>query len=240
MTRYLYLIGFVLAISFGATMGATPIKLVKPKLVVHTDSTVVVLLHFDKAALKNYGAQKEFQYNDSYVGASLWTRFWRWFWSLLDLNRKVIVKILNYLLIGLGAAALIFLILKLAGINILNVIKGRSLTAALPYNESVENIYEIDLDTEIEKAIAQQNYRLAVRLLYLRSLRQLSDADLIKWDINKTNSTYINELTNAEQRIAFNLLTRQFEYIWYGEFIIDAQIFTRISAMFKDFKVKIR
>ena len=108
----------------------------------------------------------------------------------------------------------------------------------MPYDESVENIYAIDFNAEIDKAVTQQNYRLAVRLLYLRSLRQLADAGLIHWDVNKTNTIYINELANAEQRLAFKLLTRQFEYVWYGEFIIDAQIFTKITALFNNFKVK--
>ncbi len=217
-----------------------PVKPVKQKLVVHNDTALVIQRYFNGAALKNYSAQKEFQYgNGGYAGESLWTRFWKWFWSLFDTDDKSILgRIEQYVLIALGIAALVFLILKLVGVDALNVVRRKPLSATLPYNESVENIYETDLDAELEKAIAHQNYRFAVRILYLRSLRQLSDAGLIKWDINKTNSIYINELTDAEQRIAFKILTRQFEYVWYGEFIIDMPVFTKISTRFNDFKVK--
>ena len=241
MPRYFFLICLFLLPCF-TTVGAPFVKPVKHILIVRNDSVTVLVRHFDKAALKNYNTQKEFQYHEGgYEGESLWTRFWRWFWSLFDFDRtagNLLGYILNYLLIALGVAALVFLIFKLAGVDILNVIRGKSLSETVPYDESVENIYAIDFNAEIEKAVTQQNYRLAVRLLYLRSLRQLADAGLIHWDVNKTNTIYINELIDAEQRLAFKLLTRQFEYVWYGEFIIDAQIFTKITALFNNFKVK--
>jgi hypothetical protein len=243
MLRYLFLICLLLSLGFIAR-GATSVKPVKPKLVELSDSTIVTIRHFDKAALKNYNNQKEFQYREGgYVGESLWTRFWRWFWGLFDADEKrtalgIFGIIMKYLFIGLGVAALVFLIFKLAGIDAFNVINRKSASVTVPYDESVENIYAIDLDAEIEKAVGQQNYRFAVRLLYLKSLRQLADAGLIHWEISKTNAVYIDELANAEQRIAFKMLTQQFEYVWYGEFNIDAQGFKKISTRFSSFKVK--
>jgi len=241
MRHYLYLICVLLLLGSTA-WGTSPVKPGKPKLIIRNDSAIVSVRHFDKAALHIYSNQKEFQYHEGgYVGESLWTRFWRWFWSLFDFDKtagNLFSYFLNYLLIALGVAALVFLIFKLAGVDVLNVIQRKSMSETIPYDESVENIYAIDFNAEVDKAVSQQNYRLAVRLLYLRSLRQLADAGLIDWDINKTNTIYIDELTNAEQRLAFKLLTRQFEYVWYGEFIIDAQIFTKITALFNNFNVK--
>ncbi len=109
----------------------------------------------------------------------------------------------------------------------LNIFRRKSLSANLPYSESLENIHEIDFDAEIEKAVSQHNYRLAVRMLYLKCLKQLSDATLIKWQPEKTNSAYINELNDVVKRTAFKLLTRQFEYVWYGEFAIDGSTFIK-------------
>jgi len=242
MPRYLYLVCFLLLFNL-LVKGADPVKPVKVKLVARTDSSVVALRQFDKAALKKYKADNEFHYGDNYVGESLWDKFWRWFWDLFSTGEKrtagqILNTILKYLLIALGVAALVFLILKLIGIDAFNIIKGKSLAAGLPYDESLENIYAIDLDAEVEKAIDQQNYRLAVRLQYLKVLKQLSDAGQIHWELNKTNSIYINELANAEQRMAFKLLTRQFEYVWYGELTIDAQIFKKVNALFTNFKIK--
>ena len=224
-----------------AGRSAVPAKQVKSKLVVKNDSTTVTVRQFDKAALKNYSKQPEFRYDDTYVGESIWDRFWRWFWHLFKIkgiNASGFSTIVTYSFIALGVAALVFLIFKLAGVDLFNAIKGKSLATPLPYDESVENIYAIDFEFEVEKAIEQQNYRLAVRLLYLRALKQLSDASLIHWELTKTNSIYINELTDTDQRLAFKLLTRQFEYVWYGEMTIDAQVFKKISLLFTNFKIK--
>jgi hypothetical protein len=59
---------------------------------------------------------------------------------------------------------------------------------------------------------------------------------LIQWQIDKTNSAYIYELKDVNQQKAFRLLTRQFEYVWYGNFAIDKDAFGSISNLFQDFK----
>jgi len=239
MLRYFYLTLFFIAMHTGMVLSATPQKEAKKPLVVKYDSVDISKRIFDQPALDEYRQQEEFQYDDAYVGPSLWDRFWRWFWGLFNFkNASVIGMGVQYLLIILGVAAIVFLIMKLAGVDPFKVIRGKSAAAPLPYSELTENIHDINMDDELEKAVNVRNYRLAVRLLYLKSLKQLNDAGLIHWEPNKTNSQYSNELQDIDQRLAFNLLTRQFEYIWYGEFNIDADVFGRVSSLFKDFKVK--
>ncbi len=238
MFRYLYLFFLFLTLSAVIANADTTTKIAKqakPALVARNDTTKVASRHFNTNALKDYSQQREFKYDDTFVGTSPWERFKHWFWSLFDTN-PTLNSITNYFLIALGVAALLFLILKLTGINA-SIIKGKTATVALPYDESLENIHEMDLDSGIQSATQQHNYRLAVRLLYLKCLKQLSDAGQIAWDINKTNTAYVNELTNNEQRSAFNVLTRQFEYVWYGEVNINEKIYSQINAMFNDFKV---
>lgn len=211
---------------------------IKKPAVLEYDTLNINKRSFNPSALKSYADQKDFQYDEEYQGISLWQRFWMWFWSLFDSGQRGLLgDIIVYLLMALGVAAIVFLILKLSGINAMNVLRGRSI-ANIPYNEHSENIHELNLDDEIERAIAAQNFRFAVRMLYLKCLKQLNDAGLIHWEVNKTNADYSHELHDTEQRLEFNLLTRQFEYIWYGEFNVDAGIFTRIRSLFNDFKVK--
>jgi hypothetical protein len=224
-------------LSLTVSRGADPVKKVKPKVVLQNDTTIIQVRSFDQAALKNYSKQPAFKYNDSYVGPSLWSVFWKWFWDKVDafFSAEQRGSLLRYLLMTLGLCALVFLILRLLGVDALNIFRRKPASADLPYSELDENIHKINFDDGIEKAVGQHNYRLAVRLLYLKCLKQLSDAGQIRWEINKTNNDYINELSNPDQRSAFNLLTRQFEYIWYGEFSIDAAVFKRVNALFYDF-----
>ncbi len=218
-------------------------KPVKVKAVLQNDSSVVQIKHFDDAELTRLRQKPQFQYNSEPSGPSLWSRFWRWFWHLFDgvdaprgMGMRWLFIFLKYLFISLGVAAIVFIILKLAGVDIRGLIKRKSADASIPFTETLENIHEIDFDLNIDQAIAQHNYRLAVRLLYLKALKQLSDAQLINWQIDKTNAAYVNELTNPNQREAFAVLTRQFEFVWYGEFAINSQGFQNIKTLFSNFK----
>jgi hypothetical protein len=138
------------------------------------------------------------------------------------------------LLIG-GVIALVYFILKSGGVDLRDVFKRRPAATAVPYSEFFEDINTIDFDAEIENAVSRHNYRFAVRLLYLKCLKQLSDAGLIKWEIDKTNTQYVYELQNSDRRASFSALTRQFEYVWYGEFIIDNNIYGSIANSFREF-----
>jgi hypothetical protein len=229
----------ILMLDLNFSMAADSAKATGAKAVLRNDTTAIKLRNFDKTALKSYSKQPAFKYDGTYTDTSLWSRFWGWFWKMADslLSKKYSARIVSYLLIAVGLSAITFLVLKLTGVDALNIFRRRSAAAGLANTNNVENIHKINFDSGIEKAEAAHNYRLAVRLLYLKCLKQLSDAGHIRWEINKTNSDYLNELSNQEQRIAFQLLTQQFEYIWYGEFTLDASVFKKINSLFHDFKI---
>jgi hypothetical protein len=151
----------------------------------------------------------------------------------------IILMIVKYVALSAAVAGIVFAIFKMIGVDLSFLFRRKSKAVPIPYSESLENIHDINFDGAIEEAISKHNYRLAVRLLYLKCLKQLSDASLIKWQPEKTNNSYLNELADADQKAVFGSLTRRFEYVWYGEFPIDEQAFSRINLQFQEFKSKI-
>jgi len=203
------------------------------------DSSKIQVKKFDAGAVNKFRTDKHFNYNEAQDDTSLWTRFWAWVWNKLFGWIKYTRyggTVLEYVLIAAAVGLLIYVISKSLGIDPVKLWRGEARKVDVPYSESLENIHEINFDDEIEKAITQNNYRLAVRLLYLKCLKQLSDMQLIQWQIDKTNTAYIHELTDPGQQQTFKLITRQFEYVWYGNFGIDKQAFSNIDALFQDFK----
>jgi hypothetical protein len=97
-----------------------------------------------------------------------------------------------------------------------------------------ENIHEMDFDRLIQAALDQKRYNVAVRLSYLRLLKQMSAAGLIAWRIDKTNRDYLDELARTELRGPFAQVTRLYEFVWYGDFAVDAPAFERIRSAFAD------
>ena len=88
-----------------------------------------------------------------------------------------------------------------------------------------DNIYGIDFPSTIDQALKVGNYREAVRLVYLQTLRHLSDAGKIDWQPAKTPSQYLNEYTGRP----FHHLTTTFVRIRYGGY--DADVSTADAAM---------
>lgn len=214
----------------------------KNHVALNIDSTVIKARSFNNPALQQYAKQKDFQYTEAPAGQSWWGRFWQWIWGILE---RIFGKIFSgpatwflfkTILFILAAVGLAFIIFKILGIDVIKIIRGESKNIEIPYGESLENIHDINFDGEIENAITNRNYRLAVRLLYLRCLKQLSDAQLIHWQIDKTNTIYLTELADTKYRQLFGVLTSQFEYVWYGDFPVDGQSFQNINALFVDFK----
>ena len=71
---------------------------------------------------------------------------------------------------------------------------------AIEFNdlESIEsNLDEANLDDFILEALNTQDYRLAVRLYYLKILQSLKRKEIIEWKKDKTNKDYLKELKNT-------------------------------------------
>ena len=214
-------------------------KVIQKPLVLKIDSAKVEVRTIDQKAVNNYSKQKEFIYDDVVQPSmSWWDRFWRWIWQMIGrlLDGKVSGSIIKYVLIALLVVAVVYAVIKIIGLD-LKLLTGKSKVVEIPYEESLENIHEIDFDAQLEQAVANANYRLAVRLLYLRTLKNLSDKNLIDWKLEKTNQTYVAELANDTYKNEFTNLTNQFEYIWYGEFFIDKNSFEPINQSFQSFNV---
>jgi hypothetical protein len=92
-----------------------------------------------------------------------------------------------------------------------------------------------DPDSLLHNAIKSGNYRLAVRYLYLQSLKRLSERKFIEINTNKTNYEYVAEIRKHKFANEFASLTLQYEYVWYGEYPVDEKLFEQIQNGFTQF-----
>ncbi|HMI03166.1 MAG TPA: DUF4129 domain-containing protein [Pedobacter sp.] len=236
---FLFLLLCVSTSCFSFGTAQVPVKkgTVSKKLVVKNDSTKLTPRKFDQQKIRSYRLSKEFIYdNTAPENESLWSKFWKWFWELFErvAGNKHANSFIGYTALIVLASLIVFGVMKLLGLD-LKILSGKSKQVEVPYHESSDNIHEIDFMAEIDKAISGGNYRLAVRLFYLRALKQLSDSGQISWQPEKTNQTYVSEIRDLQKRSLFETLTTQFEYIWYGEFYIDQENFNQVRSGFDQF-----
>lgn len=97
----------------------------------------------------------------------------------------------------------------------------RSPKNAHPYEIEEDTIYGVDFPVEINDALSRLDYREAVRLLYLQTLKQLSDHKRIDWQPYKTPTQYIYEV----QMPVFRQLTNHFLRVRFGNFQATKELF---------------
>lgn len=95
-----------------------------------------------------------------------------------------------------------------------------------------------EYDRLIREAEAKSDYNLSTRYLFLQTLKRLADADLIQYSPDKTNYNYVMELSNKNYRHDFASLTLNYEYVWYGKFVLTPDRYRQLKEQFISFNKK--
>lgn len=106
-------------------------------------------------------------------------------------------------------------------------------------DELPEDIFAINYNKEIDKAVNNDNYRLAVRLQFLKLLRNLADRQMIQYTQDRTNFDYLLQLNKSYIYNDFFRLTRHYEYSWYGLFGVDKQTYEKVKIDFEKIYTKL-
>lgn len=133
-----------------------------------------------------------------------------------------------------------FLVIYLSNSNVRVFRRSRTIATEDEGDISTDDIFAIPYQKELDKAIAAGNYRLAVRLLYLRLLRVLADKNMIHYSPERTNFDYLLQMQPTRWYTSFFRLTRHYEYAWYGQFEIDRDKFGIIQTDFVNLEQQLR
>jgi len=94
----------------------------------------------------------------------------------------------------------------------------------------------VDYDEAIRKYQLEGNYRMAVRFMYLRLIHTASEKNVIQI-LDSTTNAEITRAFGAHPRAAeFRFLAMAYEYIFYGDFHPDRQLFEGLQTRFLAFQ----
>lgn len=91
----------------------------------------------------------------------------------------------------------------------------------------------VDLDKAIRKQVEQKQFRLAIRLLYIKVISQLRLREYILFSQEKTNVDYLRELTQPKLKSEFAAVTSIYNHVWYGDIEIAEDQFLRFEKSFQ-------
>ncbi len=99
----------------------------------------------------------------------------------------------------------------------------------------IEDIEEVDTEDGYMTAYREGNYRMAIRMHFLKALQLLTRKNIINWQPEKTNRDYVKEIIDAPKRSSFKNIARIYENVWYGNHPIDNVQFEELDFHFKKF-----
>lgn len=148
------------------------------------------------------------------------------------LNGQVFEIILYILVISL----LIFILYRIFENSSFNYFRFSSKKSTEEDNLESGTKTNILFDEEIKKAIQNQDFRLAVNLLYRKTIYLLDQKNQVVYEEDKSNWAYVQELIGKPTERTFSTLTRYFDYIWYGSYPLNHGEFKNIHDQFKQFE----
>lgn len=219
MNRFVFILFFLLN-----SLAATALE--KDSLTVAVDSSKIVAKQFSENLSEKYSGN-EFDYDtmegeaENFLGRAI-----NWFFNKLGeifgihLSPEM-YQIIKFFIYGLLIVFALYILVKLlVGDNASSFFSRKSKMVA-PLNIQEEHIENVDLDSYIKNALKEENYRLAIRYMYLKSLKLLSLNNIIDWHFEKTNSDYYREIESEGLKENFKKASYLYENIWYGEYALD-------------------
>ena len=238
----LLFIGFAFN-GFSTTLTLKTIE-VKQTLIdsIPSDDSSVELREFEDVKEKYQG--DDFIYERNVENSGWWTRFKQWlndlFRDLFNLNSAGQASKATDIALKIGGVIIFLLVIYFIFRAVMNdegkwVFGKSSDKSIIPVTDIENNIHLTDFKELIASAEKDNNYRLAIRYYYLWLLKGLTNAEIIAYDVEKTNSDYFNEISSKEIKDEFSYTSYLYNYIWYGEFDVNEQQFSKAKTAFTKF-----
>tara|TARA_R110001583_G_scaffold4351_4_gene25248 strand:- start:10924 stop:11664 length:741 start_codon:yes stop_codon:yes gene_type:complete len=215
-------------------------------IVVKNDKSRIVQKKFDSKKLESYKKDSDFKYVELKTEHKptfiervfhwmkrLVSRFFEWIFGVKYAKGilATFLSALPYIIAGIVLFLLLKFFLKVTISSIVETGKNKPVITITNEEALIKNV---DLIKLIHKAVAQGNYRLAVRYYYLNTLKQLENNKFIIWEQQKTNEDYSQEILQQNIQKSFVKLTRLYDFVWYGNFKINETEFSAIELNFNE------
>jgi hypothetical protein len=222
-----FIILFVIPVFSGITTFASTSTVV--------DSSKVVVRQPDSKFIDSYKSQKEFIYTQPPLETNFFKQLFEYLkqrfkiWKRFSEVIPLIFKLLMWVLF------IFFLFIVITKTRLYKLFYTDIEIENPGFEFSPTDDQSIDFDEAIRLQVAQQQYRLAIRLLYLKLISMLRSKEYIHFSKEKTNVDYLRDLTNEDMKSRFYTITAIYNHVWYGDLEIAEDQFLRFKKSFQSF-----
>ncbi|NND08831.1 MAG: DUF4129 domain-containing protein [Saprospiraceae bacterium] len=105
---------------------------------------------------------------------------------------------------------------------------------------AVEDVHDIAADRLYEQALLDGDFRLALRMRFIKVMQLLNGRSMIDWKPEKTNRQYVLEMRGNPLGRLFREITHIYEWVWYGNTALNQEDFERYDRPFVHFFESVR
>lgn len=145
-----------------------------------------------------------------------------------------LLKIIGYILIFILIGAAIFFLFRNAMLDRATVKNKVNIDPLFYDTGHIDEVAETDIERLLREALERNDFRAAVRLYYIKLLKQLHISGYIAWKKDKTNYEYATELSAVSFFVDFRRLMIAYEIIWYGERTPSSDEFKKLQVRFNE------
>jgi hypothetical protein len=197
------------------------------------DSSKVQVRLPDSKFADSYRLQKEFNYTTPPFQPNLFQQLIEYLKNKFESWKKFSDIIPLILKLLMWAAIIFFLFIVITKTKLYKLFYTDKEFETPEFELSTVNEPSTDLDEAIRSQVEQKQYRLAVRLLYLKVINLLRSKEYIHYSKEKTNVDYWRDLTNDDLKSQFYVITSIYNHVWYGDLEIAEDQFLRFETSFQ-------
>ncbi|MEO9852016.1 MAG: hypothetical protein ABJH72_18285 [Reichenbachiella sp.] len=199
--------------------------------------------NFDQIELEAYRSNPDFSYIHESQTIHWWDGIYEWLVNFLsdwfEDKDSVAIGGLLYIVTKIALWTLMILAIGLLAYSlykngVFGVIGRKRQALDLSFSELEDQVLETDWQQLIGKAVANQQFNVAIRLHFLQLLQSLNSVNQIEWNKSKSIRDYQRELS-AQYNQGFVALARYYQYSWFGDVQIDESHFNQMQDEFNSF-----
>ncbi|MFO7657864.1 MAG: DUF4129 domain-containing protein [Bacteroidales bacterium] len=201
------------------------------------DTSEVKVREPDSTTFEKYLGDKDYFYeNEADIAGELtfWLRFWRRLGKYFEKVSFLLGAVPILFIIVLIALMVFFLLVLFTKTRLSGIFYQQKNISHIEFIEVEDGDRDTDIDRLIAAAIANKNFRAAIRFMFIRVLRTLEARSYLSISKGKTNFDYQSELKGLPFFDDFTRALMAYEYVWYGNFQVDRQGFEKLSESFNN------
>lgn len=247
--RLIFLLVFLINIPFASAQKENQ-ESAKKQVIKIDENKNLQPVKLNPQQFENFKKDKDFDYSRQYNPENwweafkdwlrhLWVSFWEKIFGEIQPGSWIVsfMQIMKYVLIAVVLGFIAWLFIRLNPGK--SMVKPSRLPEVL-LSEEEKVMNSQNISKLIEQAQTEQNYRLAIRYYYLWILKLLRDHNLIDYQYQKTNREYQQEISQSSLASQFGVITRLYDFIWYGDFKLNNRQYESAKKEFEEIQQQLK